>query len=408
MKLKSLLSLLLLALTFTLLLSACEEEPSPVPLPTFCETHTWEGWKTKTAPTCVDGVKTRSCSVCGEVEEAPLPATGIHQYALGVCGDCGKHQPTEGLAFTAIKNGEAYAVSGVGTATSATKIVVPDTHEGKPVTEVAEFAFFNKSSLISIILPDTIEKIGDSSFHGCSALTSFTVPKSLKEVGESAFYGAVKLGTVYVDSIDTWLGITFESDAESNPLAYDAKLFVGGKQLVHLIVPTWVSKISANAFVNCKTLESVTFVEGSACKTIGWGAFNDCTALTSVILPEGIEGLNSYAFTGCTNLTSITLPSTVSSLGADVFGGCTKLNTLVLLSKNIFVPNGAFRNCTALQAVYFGGTESEWTGVEIYPYNNTALENATRYYYSEQKPTESHGSFWHYKNGAPTVWSAND
>lgn len=406
MRLKSLLSLLLLALTFTLLFTACEEEPTPPPAP--CEAHTWEGWKTKTAPTCVDGVKTRSCSVCGEVEEAPLPATGIHQYALGVCGDCGKHQPTEGLAFTAIKNGEAYAVSGVGTATSATKIVVPDTHEGKPVTEVAEFAFFNKSSLISIILPDTIEKIGDSAFHSCSALTSFTVPKSLKEVKESAFYATVKLGAVYVDSIDTWLGITFESDAESTPLAYDATLFVGGKQPVHLVVPAWVSKISANAFFNCKTLESVTFAEGSACKTIGWGAFANCTSLSSLSLPEGFETFNTHAFKGCTSLSTLTLPSTVKTFGADAFRGCTGLRTLVFLPKTIFVPNGVFRDCTALQTVYFGGSETEWSGVEIYPYNNTALENATRYYFSKQKPTESHGSFWHYKNGTPTVWSEND
>lgn len=407
MKLKSLLSLLLLLLTLTLLFTACEEEPTPPPAP--CEAHTWEGWKTKTAPTCVDGVKTRSCSICGEVEEAPLPATGIHQYALGVCGDCGKHQPTEGLAFTAIKNGEAYAVSGVGTALGATKIVVPDTYEGKPVTEVAEFAFFNKSSLISIILPDTIEKIGDSAFHGCSALTSFTVPKSLKEVEESAFYATVKLGAVYVDSIDTWLGITFDYDtAESCPLVYGATLLVSGEPLVDLVVPKTVEKISGYAFYGCTTLQSVRFEDGSVCKRIGWGAFQNCTSLCALSLPEGFETFNTHAFKGCTSLSTLTLPSTVNTFGADVFRGCTGLRTLVFLPKTIFVPNGVFRDCTALQAVYFGGTEAEWAGVEIYPYNNTALESATRYYFSEQKPTENHGSFWHYKNGTPTVWSEND
>lgn len=403
---KKLLLALLLLLPMTFLFSTCEEKSDPTPKP--CETHTWGGWMTKTAASCVEGVKQRTCNACGKAEEAPLPATGIHSYSGGICTICGKHQPTEGLSFTATKNGEAFSVNGTGTATGATKIVVPDTHEGKPVTEIGNMAFMSQKNLKTLILPDSITKIGDSAFDGCSALTSFTVPSSLTEVGESAFYAAVELKTVYVDSLDTWLGIAFEYDTESSPLAYNGTLFVDGQPLEHLVLPAWINKISANAFVNCKALKSVSFAKGSACKTIGWGAFSNCTALTSVAFPEGLESLNSYAFKGCTNLTSLTLPSTVTSLGTDVFSGCTKLNTLVLLPKSIFVPNGTFRDCLALQAVYYGGSEAEWAGVEIYPYNNTAFENAMRYYFSEEKPSADHQSFWRFQNGVPTRWQATD
>ena len=63
----------------------------------------------------------------------------------------------------------------------------------------------------------------------------------------------------------------------------------------------------------------------------------------------------------------------------------------------------AFYSCDSLTSVYYKGTAEEWSNISIASYN-TALTNATRYYYSETKPSVS-GNYWHYdEQGNIAVW----
>ena len=62
----------------------------------------------------------------------------------------------------------------------------------------------------------------------------------------------------------------------------------------------------------------------------------------------------------------------------------------------------AFDSCDSLNTVYYTGTESEWNAINVGA-NNDSLTNATRYYYSETKPTVS-GNYWHYVDGKVVVW----
>ena len=63
----------------------------------------------------------------------------------------------------------------------------------------------------------------------------------------------------------------------------------------------------------------------------------------------------------------------------------------------------AFHGCNNLTSVYYQGGESDWNEISI-GFSNDNLTNATRYYYSESKPTTS-GRYWHYdENGEIAVW----
>jgi len=101
--------------------------------------------------------------------------------------------------------------------------------------------------------------------------------------------------------------------------------------------------------------------------------------LTSVIIPEGVTGIGSYAFNTSTELTSLTLPSGLMSVGVGVVSGCS-----------------------SLQTIYFSGTEGDWIlgipGTVIHDVEGVAV-----YFYSETQPTET-GDYWHYVDGVPTVW----
>jgi hypothetical protein len=76
------------------------------------------------------------------------------------------------------------------------------------------------------------------------------------------------------------------------------------------------------AFEVCTSLESITLP--NSLTSIGPGAFSGCSSLTSITLPpHSLTSIGRGAFAGCTSLTSITLPNSLTSIGRGAFSGCS-------------------------------------------------------------------------------------
>lgn len=95
---------------------------------------------------------------------------------------------------------------------------------------------------------------------------------------------------------------------------------------------------------------------------IGAKAFNDCSQLEKVIIPDSVTeieggkkdgfGGNYYsAFSGCTRLESITLPNKLTIIGPGVFRGCTNLTSIVIPSKVRLLGYEAFKDCANLKSI---------------------------------------------------------
>ena len=56
---------------------------------------------------------------------------------------------------------------------------------------------------------------------------------------------------------------------------------------------------------------------------IGYGAFQRCSGLTSVTIPQSVTSIGTYSFEGCSGLTSVTIPNSVTSIGYCAFYGCS-------------------------------------------------------------------------------------
>ncbi|MBQ9949840.1 MAG: leucine-rich repeat domain-containing protein, partial [Clostridia bacterium] len=86
-------------------------------------------------------------------------------------------------------------------------------------------------------------------------------------------------------------------------------------------------------------------------KKIGEGAFEDCTGLTSVTIPDSVTEIDTHAFEGCTGLTSVTIPNSVTRIGGSAFEGCTGLTSVTILEGVKKIGEGAFEDCTGLTSV---------------------------------------------------------
>ena len=106
--------------------------------------------------------------------------------------------------------------------------------------------------------------------------------------------------------------------------------------------------------VNVTTIEGARWVgaiwDGGGRRVKG-GAFEDCSQLTSVVIPQSVTTIECWAFSGCNNLTSITIPEGVGIIGDDAFHGCRNLESIILPNSVIYIGSAAFCNCISLTSI---------------------------------------------------------
>ena len=106
--------------------------------------------------------------------------------------------------------------------------------------------------------------------------------------------------------------------------------FNGCSSLTSVTIPDGVTIIDVAAFNGCENLISVTIPDGVI--TIGGYAFGNCSSLTSVTIPDGVTIIEEAAFRFCSSLTSITIPDSVANIYQLVFNGCSKLTSITSLA----------------------------------------------------------------------------
>ena len=182
-------------------------------------------------------------------------------------------------------------------------------------TSIGVAAFYDCSSLTSIIIPDSVRSIGDSAFRDCSSLTSITIPNSVTRIGGLAFYRCRSLTSITIPNSVT---------------SIDGRAFSGCSSLISITIPNSVTSIAGCAFENCISLTSITIPDSVT--SIGGGAFSGCRSLTSITIPNSITNIDSGAFENCISLNFITIPDSVKSVGSDAFKICDALREVHISS----------------------------------------------------------------------------
>ena len=116
-----------------------------------------------------------------------------------------------------------------------------------------------------------------------------------------------------------------------------------------VVLPDGATTIGDSAFEGSTSLVSIVISEGIT--SIGYSAFEDCASLVSVVIPKSVVTMGGSVFYGCTSLASITVPGSVSSIEGYSFYGCTSLQSVTLLEGITSIGYSVFYGCTSLTSV---------------------------------------------------------
>ena len=199
---------------------------------------------------------------------------------------------------------------------SGSDIVVPNDIDGIPVTYVRGLT----ADLTSIKLPNSLIKIKDDAFNSMDTLKSLVIDggaPNLNELGERSFSGCSN-----IEELDL---------SNSKLTSIPEGAFAYCKNLKTIKLPSTITSIGDEAFYNCQSLTNIEGLDKCNLKSIGSAAFSNCKELENLDFSQStFTNVPSKAFNGCSALAKITLPNTLTTIGGYAFYACYSIPQLDL------------------------------------------------------------------------------
>ncbi len=272
-----------------------------------------------------------------------------------------------------IENGAIVSYSG-----DEKEITIPSEISGEPVTQIANSAFYENTTIEKVIIPDSITSIGKNAFQKCSKLKTVVLGDGITKIDDYTFEHCVNLAQINIPNgvkqIGTWaFGFCLGLEKIEFPNGIEdigSASFYGCNTLNNVVMPDSVTTIGTHSFRGCANLENVTFSKNL--KSIPYRAFDRCP-IKEVVLPPAVktialeafyesgvekvtisnetEKIEDRAFYGSKKLKEINLPTSLSYLGESAFEGCITLQRAVIPNGITIIKTNTFKDCKKLASV---------------------------------------------------------
>lgn len=172
--------------------------------------------------------------------------------------------------------------------------------------------------------------------------------------------------------------VTIPSTVEYNGQTYTVvrigyNAFYECDALTTVTMPNTIKEIQGNAFQNCIALKTVNM--SNALTHIGEYAFHQCKALESITIPNTVTHIQYDAFGDCISLKSINIPNSVQRIESMTFYGCRSLQSVILPNSMEYIGGNAFSSCYALTSI---NIPEGITKIENYTFQDcNSLESVT-------------------------------
>lgn len=273
------------------------------------------------------------------------------EYISIYCTECDelvyKGKPNYDLNFKLNKEQDGYIVMSAGKAAQNEVIVIPQTYNGLPVTEIQsldpEYIIipdlydggmmnykYEESNIKTVFISPSVKYLNE--FFVCDKLETVYIPSGLLEMETWTFSNCNSLKNIYVSSDNP----NYKSE---NGILYTkngSKLIRFGANRSDILfeVPNEVTVISQKAFSNASNLKSITLSDSLT--TIELNAFEGCTSLENIVIPNSVTSINGGAFRDCISLESVSIGNGVQELGRFVFYGCKSLKDITVDQNNLY------------------------------------------------------------------------
>lgn len=197
----------------------------------------------------------------------------------------------------------------------------------------------------------SVTSIGKDAFAGSKNLSLLSIPKTITSIGNGAFTLCNNLQ--YIDVAEDNTAFFSESGIlyTKSPITI---YFVPKAIQGDIVLNDAITEIPSSAFQNCSGVTSIQIPENVT--IIKDGAFNSCSNLQEIFFNEKLKTLDVQAFSKCVSLTYVSFPNSLTTIGESVFVDCSSLKTVLLQEGLQSIGKYAFYSCDKIDGISLPST----------------------------------------------------